>query len=152
MGQEKVTEMQKKSKFLDIKLMIVALSAAITMGLWNLLSNSLLQSGSVAPSAKDSTSQTQPTTSEGFAPIPTLVDLAEYSTASQSVLAAPATSTQPSSLRSVAPPSQTIVQKNKPTINQPPQVVITINGGNNGNGGGSSNTASAAPVTTTKSS
>jgi len=134
---------RKGSKYLDTKLMIVTLSLAITIGLWNLFSNNAVQSVQSASSNAAEAAQPPAEAGAGSPPLPTLVPLVEVE-ASAANAAAPAAVGQGTPLRAVAIPTQQIVQKHKPIVGQPVQA---SSGG--GGGGGSSQ---PAPVTTTRSS
>ncbi len=138
----------KKTKFLDTKIFIASLAVAVTIGLWNLLSNNAVQASEVAPTPVMALPPQPPAgEAQGFPPLPTLVPLVDAparpatgSGQTPQVLA----NAQPGSLRSVTAPDQTIVQKSKPVFDQG---MVTISGGRSA---GSS--SAPAPVTSTGSS
>jgi|WetSurMetagenome_2_1015567.scaffolds.fasta_scaffold80522_2 hypothetical protein len=120
-----------KAKFIEAKLFIAALTLGITLGFWNLFSNQAIQADRLSPTAVVSLPVQQPAVAGlGLPPLPTLVPLADSS--SQSFAAQPQALEGNAPLRSVSLPTQVIVQKNMPVIDQ--AVVISAGGG----GGGSS--------------
>lgn len=134
--------LRKGSKYLDTKLMIVTLSLAITIGLWNLFSSNEVQNVQSASGAAAEAAQPPSEAGAGSPPLPTLVPLVEVDTSTANA-GVPAAVGQSAPLRAVAIPTQQIVQKHKPIIGQPVQA------SSGGGGGGSSQ---PAPVTTTRSS
>jgi hypothetical protein len=130
----------KTPKFMDMKLFIAALTLAITIGLWNLLSNKLVQADKLAPTAVVNLPAQPPAgVAQDLPPIPTLVSVLQIDTSKISAIA-PANSVQPVSssvqsapLRSVAIPTQTFVQQNAPIVQQ---AVVNVSGGGSGGGGG----------------
>ncbi len=149
----------KKTRFLDTKIFIASLAVAVTVGLWNLLSNNAVQAEKVAPTPVVAPPP-QPSSGEAqgltFPPLPTLVPLvnapAQQPAVQQAAGSGQAPQTQvnsqPGALRSVTAPDQTIVQKSKPVFDQ---AVVTISGGGGGRSAGGGGSA-PAPVTTTSSS
>jgi hypothetical protein len=112
------TKPRKPVKFLDTKVLIVTLSTAVTIGMWNLFSHNALavektQTDALPP--QDSVSgETQ-----GLAPLPTLIPLLEMTNqqANPSMVSNQSDQgTVPASLRPVSAPSQVIVQKVKPVV------------------------------------
>ena len=132
---------RKAPKFLDAKMMIAALSAVVTVGFWNLFASQAAQAQdspeALAPEALEESAPSEEQAG-GLPPVPTLVPVMDLS---NSVPAA-AQSGQAAPLRSVAQPTVVVVQKNKPLIDAPAQVVV------NGGGGG----RSSRPAATTRSS
>ncbi len=164
---------KKKTKFMDTKIFIASLAVAVTIGLWNLLSNDAVQADKAAPTPivapppqpPAGESQGFPPRSAGpqdglpFPPLPTLVPLmdapAQQANGQQAAGAVPAPQAQgnPQSgaLRSVTAPDQAIVQKSKPVFDQ--GVVTIVNGGGGGRSASAGGSSSApAPVTNTGSS
>jgi hypothetical protein len=119
------------------------------IGVWNLLSNEAVQASISSPSPEVTPPQADaPGENPLQAAIPTLVPLVDLSTVSSVNVASSVQVSSPVSqtvlpLRSAAIPTQVIVQKNKPVIEQPVQVLAS-----GGGGGGSA----PAPVTSTHSS
>ncbi len=141
----------KKAKFIDTKIFIASLGVAVTVGLWNLLSNNAVQANKPSQTVvATQPAQTNAVDAQGFPPLPTLVPLIDISSPRLSG-SSQANQTQAipqvNSLRSVTAPDQVIVQKVKPVIDQP---VVTINGGGGHGGGGGG--SSSGSVTTTSSS
>lgn len=134
---------RKGSKYLDTKMMIVTLSLAITIGLWNLFSSNAVQNVQSASGSAAEAAQPPSEAGAGSPPLPTLVPLVAVDTSTANAGALVAVG-QSAPLRAVAIPTQQIVQKHRPIVGQPVQA---SSGG--GGGGGSSQ---PAPVTTTRSS
>ena len=135
---------RKGSKYLDTKMMIVTLSLANTIGLWNLFSSNEVQNVQSASGTAAEAAQPPSEAGAGSPPPPTLVPLVEVDTSAANA-GAPAAVGQSAPLRAVAIPTQQIVQKHKPIIGQPVQA-------SNGGGGGGGGSSQPAPVTTTRSS
>lgn len=141
------TGTRKKAKYLDLKLLIASLALAVTIGIWNLLSyNAVLAEKAAAepPAQPDPNNMNQPAEA-----LPTLVPLVEISIPTQTAPLSPIKSSpqglgpnQP--LREVSAPTQVVVQKIKPLIQQ--QVQVSLAGGGGGVG------SAPKPVTTTSSS
>jgi hypothetical protein len=142
---------RKGVKFLDTKVLIAALSLAVTLGFWNLFSNQTIQNIKKS-SAENQDAAQQPQTVEqsSFPPLPTISALVDVKTETiQQVTAQnaqqPAAGSAP--LRAVTAPEQKIVQKGAPVVDMGQPVVVVDSGGGNQPAG-----AAPAPVTTTKSS
>jgi hypothetical protein len=123
---------RKAVKFVDTKVLIGTLSTAVTIGLWNLFSSSAfeadkLQANSVPPSQDASNEETQV-----LAPLPTLIPLIQVSApqSNPGVTGKEEQIAQPTNLRSVAVPTQVVVQKVKPVVDS--AVVVSGGGGNRG--------------------
>ncbi len=150
---------RKGAKFLDVKVFIAAFSVAVTLGLWNLFSNNLVLAEKIVPTPV-LTPPPSPSASsaQDLPPLPTLVPLIAVSSP-QTNGVSPVNSAQPAGqntpLRVVSAPTQAIIQKYKPAVNQPNQPAQVANSGGShssaSNGGGSAAPA-PAPVTTTGSS
>lgn len=135
---------RKGAKFLDAKVLIGALSAALVIGLWNLFANNALAVQKAASTPLVEPLQQPAGAADGLPPLPTLVpliDVGPVASASAAISPANPVVNQPSSLRAVAAPTQVIVQKVKPVIAGPVQQVSS------GSGGGA-----PSPVTVTRSS
>ena len=126
----------KGPKFLDMKLFIAAMTLAITIGLWNLLSNNLLQADRSAPTATvEAPAQPPANVAQDPPPLPTLVPLLEVDLSKTSAIV-PANnpvqsvsgSVQTTQLRSVAIPTPMIVQQGV--------IQVGSGGGGGGSGGG----------------
>ncbi len=134
---------RKGVKFLDVKVLIGTLSAAVVIGLWNLLANNSLIAQKAAQTPPATPPPQPPVASGDLPPLPTLIPLIDVSSVTSAgettSVSTPAGSQSPS-LRVVAAPTQVIVQKVNPVIAQPVQV-------SGGSGGGA-----PKPVTTTRSS
>jgi hypothetical protein len=160
---------RKGTKFPEVKLLIATVSLAVVIGVWNLLSNQAVEAEKAPPAPVEAPPLAGSTADlSGQPPIPTLVPLVDLSSLIQASAAGqpvPVVSSLPSNkpaaaLRSVTIPTQTtIIQKNKPVIEQ--QVQVIVSGGGGGGGGGSSPSVGSggggggsapAPVTTTHSS
>lgn len=138
-----------QARFLDTKLFIGALSAALIIGCWNLYSQDIYQAEKAAPAAVLSLPPQQPANvAQGFPPLPTLVPLISLNEDQANQLPVSASEAQTAGqslpLRSVSIPTPQIIQKVKPIIVQP---VITAGGESSQSGDSSSK-----PVTTTRSS
>lgn len=151
MEQNKQTQgnQRMRTKFLDIKLFIGALAAAVIIGFWNLFSHGIYQAEKAVPATVLSLPPQSPAyAAQGFPPLPTLAPLISLNEGQANSLAVSGSEAQPAGqslpLRSVAIPSPQIVQRINPVIVQP---VIPGGGGSNQSDGGSS-----SPVTTTRSS
>jgi hypothetical protein len=146
----------KAPRFLDMKLFIAALTVAITLGLWNLFSNNAVQADKLAPTvAVDLPAQPPVNVGQDLPPMPTLVPVLKVDTSSTNVQA-PAnpvqpsgSSVQPGQLRSVAVPTQTIIQRSAPVVQS---AVVVVSGGTSGGSGGGGGGGGSAPVTSTHSS
>lgn len=126
--QTKNTNPRKPSKFIELKLLLTALSMAVTVGLWNLFSSNAVQAEkarNLPPSPPPA-----PVVSQDLSSLPTLVPLISVSDQPTAAGDNPAATDKPTlKLRSVSAPSQTIVQKGHPVVDQPGVVVITSGGG-----------------------
>jgi hypothetical protein len=146
----------KGIKFPEIKIMIATLSLAVMIGIWNLLSNQAVQASKVSPTPVVAPPPADlPGDNPLNAAVPTLVPLVDLSTISSVKVSDPVQSTVPVSqsglpLRAAAIPTQIIVQKFKPLIEQPVQVITSGGGGGgggrgSGGGGGGGGSVSAPP-------
>jgi hypothetical protein len=145
----RTTPSPKKPKFMDTKVLIAALSLAVTLGLWNILSNQAVQAEKAVPTqAVNLPPQPPANAAQGFPPLPTLIPLVNVTGGQANPqqaaagAAAPQGGSQATQLRSVDAPSLVIQQKGKPRIDQ--EVLVS------GGGGGGSSGPSA--VTSTRSS
>ncbi|MDR3572443.1 MAG: hypothetical protein P4L50_01160 [Anaerolineaceae bacterium] len=146
MTQASQNNKHKAPRFIDIKLFIAAMTLAVTIGLWNLLSNNLFDADKLAPTAVvDVPSQPPPDAAQDVPPLPPLptlvpvmqIDLSKNNTLAPANSVQPASSSiQPAQLRSVAVPTQTIVQQS--------MIVVGSGGGGGGGGGGGSSSHHAA--------
>jgi hypothetical protein len=108
---------RKPVKLLDTKVLIVTLSTAITIGMWNVFSHNALEiektQANALPPQDPVNSETQ-----DMAPLPTLVPLLDASArnANPGTVVQQDQVAQPTSLRSVNAPSQVVVQKVKPIV------------------------------------
>ena len=138
----------KAPKFLEVKLFIATMTIAVTMGLWNLLSNNAIQINKLTGDAAAAIPAQPPTGLVlDLPPMPTLVPVINIEMPKTSALV-PADPVQPANntaqttqLRSVAIPTQTIIQQNAPVVQSS---VVIVSGG--------SGTKKSAPVTATHSS
>ncbi len=135
-----------RTKFLDTKLFIGALTAAVVIGCWNLFSHDIYQAEKAAPAAVLSLPPQPPAgVAQDFPPLPTLAPLISLNKGQANSLPVIASKAQPAGqslpLRSVSVPTPQIIQKINPVIVQPQPVIA------GGGGGGRS-----SPVTTTRSS
>jgi hypothetical protein len=156
---------RKGPKFLDAKVLIAALSVAITFGFWNLFSSNAIQANKTGPSVT-LTLPPQPATdtSQDYPPLPTLVPLVEVNFEAQPQQvqapvqaggvvpvvnnAQPAAGKQAVTLRSVAVPTTVVVQKNKPQIG----AVASSNTGGDSSSSSSGGGGKSKPAAVTKSS
>jgi hypothetical protein len=149
----------KSPKFVDLKLFIAALTVAITLGLWNLFSNNAVQADRLAPTvAVDVPAQPPVNVGQDLPPMPTLVPVLKIvpSTTNAQAPANPvqpaSSSAQPGELRSVAIPTQTIIQRSAPVVQSAIVVASGGTSGGGGGGGGRGGGSAPAPVTSTQSS
>lgn len=134
--------LRKAPKFLDAKILIAALSAAVTVGFWNLFSGQALAveaaQAKQPPQPEDDTAAValpveEPQTN-GLPPVPTLVPLMDLSTAggvTADQQGLPAQPGSPALLRSVAAPTVAVVQKGKPVVDSPSVTVVGRSRGSN---------------------
>jgi uncharacterized membrane protein YgcG len=151
---------RKGVKFAEIKILIATLSVVVILGIWNLLSNEAVQAEKIVPAPVVSPPSADFSTDPQVdSPLPTVVPLVDVTTITSAVAVQQPVSNQPVKpsvlpLRAVAAPTQVIVQKYKPVVEQ--QVQVISSGGGGGGGGGSSSGggggSAPAPVTTTRSS
>ncbi len=137
---------RKGSKLVDAKLFIVALALAITIGLWNLLSNAAVQADKASATlSAPPPAQADAPAGQDLPPLPTLTSLVPIATldpqAASSGNVNVSDPPQTTSLRVVGIPTQVIVQKFSPQVNQP----VASGGGHSGGG-------KSSPVTSTGSS
>jgi hypothetical protein len=117
----------KKIKYLDVKLFIGALTLATTVGFWNLFASDAVLAEKLAPAVVSTLPpQTQPAGGLGLPPLPTLVPLASASTDAPSAGSPGQAAAESTPLRSVSLPTQVIVQKSAPIVDQ---AVVAAGGG-----------------------
>jgi hypothetical protein len=135
---------QKVIKYLDTKILLGTLSAAVTIGLWNMFSSSALQQEKKP--AEDISQPPQAFGEEvGLPALPTLIPLLDVSGLQTEVMNVQVQTGPAPALRSVLAPTQVVVQKIKPVIDS--AVVISNDDGGGGGGGGNQQ-----PAATTRSS
>ncbi|HMD90251.1 MAG TPA: hypothetical protein VKF38_13900 [Anaerolineaceae bacterium] len=139
------TPRRKAPRFLGVKILILSIAGAITIGFWNLLSNNAFVA-TTPPAVVTLSAQPPANVAQDLPPIPTIVPLIN--------IQAPLTSgeTMPSDqphtaavnqslpLRVLVAPTIVIVQKSKPVIGA--QVSNTAS--NSGGGGGSSSKSNSS--------
>jgi hypothetical protein len=145
---------RKAPKFVGIKVLILALSGAITIGFWNLLSTNAFQA-TTPPAVVTLSAQPPANVGQDLPPMPTIVPLVKVSApqaSDETVPAAlpqnvPGTSSQlvdeTVPLRVVAAPTIVVVQKSKPVIGAQASSPATTSGG----GGGGSSKSGSKPKT-----
>ncbi len=145
------TPKRKKPKFVGIKILILTLSGAITIGFWNLLSSNAFMA-TTPPAVVTIPAQPPANTAQDLPPIPTLVPLVKASAPQTSGETVPAALPQTAPvdqavpLRVVDAPTIVVVQKSKPVIGAQASTASNTSGGG---GGGKSSSKSSS---TTKSS
>lgn len=144
------TPRRKAFRFLGVKFLILAISGAITIGFWNLLSNNAFIAAT-PPAVVTLSAQPPANVAQDLPPIPTIVPLIKLPLPQPSAKTVPealpqaAPVNQAVPLRVVAAPTIVVVQKSKPSIGA--QVSNTAS---NSSGGGGSK--SSKPKSSTKSS
>jgi hypothetical protein len=145
------TPRRKAFRFLGVKSLILAISGAITIGFWNLLSNNAFIA-TTPPAVVTLPAQPPANVAQDLPPIPTIVPLIKLPLPQTSAETIPADLpqavpvNQAVPLRVVAAPTIVVVQKSKPAIGA--QVSNTTSN-LSGSGGGSK---SSKPKSSTKSS
>lgn len=127
---------------MDAKIFIAVSSLAVTIGLWNVLSNRAFTDQKPVQAAAG-TSPVTASVEEDLPPIPTLVPLADSAGFQPQANTAAQASQNPGGLRSVTAPNEQIVQKNK--------IVVDIQSPASSSGG-SRSSSGPAPVTKTRAS
>jgi hypothetical protein len=146
------TPKRKKPKFVGIKILILTLSGAITIGFWNLLSSNAFMA-TTPPAVVTIPAQPPANTAQDLPPIPTLMPLVKVSELQSSAVTVPADLPQTAPvdqavpLRVIDAPTIVVVQKSKPVVGAQASTVSNTSGG--GGGGGKSSSKSSS---TTKSS
>ena len=140
----------KSVKFLGIKALILALSGAITIGFWNLLSNNAFVA-TTPPAVVTLPAQPPANVAQDLPPIPTIVPLIKVSAPQTSGETAPTALPQSGPVNQAVPlrvvdaPTIVVVQKSKPVIGAQASNPLS-------NSGGSGSHSSSKSSSSTKSS